>query len=130
MIVQITNDEQGISVWPGDTELQYDGSEWFDANCDKRGTNGMQDWDSVRRLIGCGLLMPDYLNDLNAMHEALLTINKETGEWVRYLDVLGELLKPVYVRNHVGGLNDWWWLFHSATAAQRAEAFVLTMEPE
>jgi hypothetical protein len=54
--------------------------------------------------------LPDYLTDLNAMHEAETVL----GEFVEpYLDLLAQLPAPLYdVR---------------ATAAQRAEAFLRTL---
>jgi len=63
-----------------------------------------------------GKLMPDYLNDLNAMHEAekLMTI----GQWMDYLVHLGAVAEPKI-------MEDWKVIAH-ATAVQRAEAFVLT----
>ena len=57
--------------------------------------------------------IPDYLNDLNAMHDAEVLLKQE--DWGTYRQYL-----------------DWW--THSkgwnANAAQRAEAFILTMETE
>jgi hypothetical protein len=69
--------------------------------------------------------LPDYLNDLNAMHEAekLLT-GKQYKVW-------NETLEEIVSENHRRtGYKIEWELFRqrSATAAQRAEAFVLTME--
>jgi hypothetical protein len=59
------------------------------------------------------LEVPDYLNDLNAMHEAEKVILHDNGaEYAR------NLLKIV---PH----GDW---MHTATAAQRAEAFLKTVE--
>jgi len=62
--------------------------------------------------------LPDYLNDLNAMHEAetVMTDQQRTG----YLDKLYE------VCNSHSMLNDDWNLT-CATAAQRAEAFLRTI---
>ena len=59
--------------------------------------------------------LPDYLNDLNAMHEAEEIINQRDLR-VEYMEALDDLACQ-------------WGLCH-ATAAQRAEAFVLTLEPE
>ena len=75
------------------------------------------------------LLTPDYLNDLNAMHEAekVLTPSQEEreyceGRWVEY----GRNLSAVcgyskHEQVHFG------WLVYHATAAQRAEAFLRTI---
>ena len=56
--------------------------------------------------------IPDYLNDLNAMHEAeeLVKTDELFGEYGIWLERLGD------------------WDGFCATAAQRAEAFVLTMK--
>ena len=56
--------------------------------------------------------IPDYLNDLNAMHEAEGTLNKESG----YHETGGYGLYLVALDHDV-----------SATAAQRAEAFLKTL---
>jgi len=56
---------------------------------------------------------PDYLNDLNAMHEAMKTLSLKMGfEFCSHL-------------NDMGILGDWDML--TATAAQRAEAFLKTI---
>jgi len=62
-------------------------------------------------------IVPDYLNDLNAMHEAeqYPTLNETDGSRGRY----------VYNLSRCSGAEA---IF--STAAQRAEAFALTMEPE
>jgi len=62
--------------------------------------------------------IPDYLNDLNAMHEAEKIIPEhKNAQWFAALELAiydGDEYRPII----------------SATAAQRAEAFVLTMEGE
>jgi len=59
-----------------------------------------------------GEYLPDYLNDLNAMHEAELTLTDE--QWERYWHELnGIVLGVLYLPR--------------ATAAQRAEAFLKTL---
>lgn len=64
---------------------------------------------------------PDYLNDLNAMHEAeKLILNYDAGSHGRYIDHLIDVC---------GKRKDETWhlaIFH-ATAAQRAEAFLRTL---
>ena len=60
-------------------------------------------------------LIPDYLNDLNAIHEAEAILTQRQRE--RYCS----FLKRFGISNY--GMC-------CATAAQRAEAFVLTMESE
>ncbi len=63
-------------------------------------------------------MLPDYCNDLNAMHEAetVMTDQQRTS----YLDKLYEVCNPHSM------LNDDWNLT-CATAAQRAEAFLKTL---
>jgi hypothetical protein len=56
--------------------------------------------------------IPDYLNDLNAMHEAEATLR--FGRRKHYIDLLGETYHDI-------------WGFCTATAAQRAEAFLRTI---
>ena len=54
--------------------------------------------------------LPDYLNDLNAMHEAEKTLHTDGGLWGAYC---GYLVKD----------GSWFNTVH-ATASQRAEAFL------
>ena len=55
--------------------------------------------------------LPDYLNDLNATHEAVMG---QSGEFlIRYRNALADL---------AGGQH-----YHNATAPQRAEAFLRTL---
>jgi hypothetical protein len=56
--------------------------------------------------------LPDYLNDLNAMHEAEKVLTKEQAE--KYVTILCLQVQPTPQ------------LYH-ATAAQRAEAFLKTI---
>lgn len=60
--------------------------------------------------------VPDYLNDLNAMHEAEKVLSR--GQLHRYMLNMQEV-------KGIGG-NNHWLNFH-ATAAQRAEAFLKTL---
>jgi hypothetical protein len=64
------------------------------------------------------VVLPDYPNDLNAMHEAEDKLDNE--KWDRYEYVLG-----VNVGQQESG---WRKRFVRATARQRAEAFVKVME--
>ena len=63
---------------------------------------------------GCIDTLPDYLNDLNAMHEAekVLDIWVERGEYREYLSFI------------TGGEDEMIY----ATASQRAEAFLRTLD--
>jgi hypothetical protein len=60
---------------------------------------------------------PDFLHDLNAMHEAEETLNAHQS--IAYID---ELFKV----RHGGSFNGKWQNIVLATAAQRAEAFLRT----
>lgn len=64
-----------------------------------------------------GARLPDYPNDLNAMHEAekIFDLDMQT----KYLEILCEIVDIIKS-------NGWWTLCH-ATAAQRAEAFLKTI---
>jgi len=80
------------------------------------------DWDVyIERKIYYGAFhdYPDYPNDLNAMHEAENTF-KDLGDFVRYCELLGEVVTG---RKEVGLVYR---TIH-ATAAQRAEAFLKTL---
>ena len=70
-------------------------------------------------------LVPDFLNDLNAMAEAEAIMSSEQYQWfVRHLYgvVIGTRIKTDLLITPVVAL------LVKATAAQRAEAFVITME--
>ena len=56
--------------------------------------------------------LPDYLNDLNAMHEAEKVLKGE--QWVKYVRLIGGATQEEKGRCH-------------ATAAQRSEAFLRTL---
>tara|TARA_R110000868_G_scaffold45398_2_gene150638 strand:+ start:343 stop:753 length:411 start_codon:yes stop_codon:yes gene_type:complete len=67
------------------------------------------------------IVVPDYLNDLNAMHEAekVLTV----AQRITYAYQIGVVLSG----GSVGRAIPNWWFIHEATAAQRAEAFFRTL---
>ena len=81
MRVQVTVDKKGVSVWPIDTILKYDDNEWYDINCKTRGTNGLQDWESLERMIGRDLLDENDRSDKTISKRYLLDITeiKENG---------------------------------------------------
>jgi hypothetical protein len=58
--------------------------------------------------------VPDYLNDLNAMHEAETAFGNCEIEWHKYAAILLRCIEP-----HRHAIH--------ATAAQRAEAFLRTL---
>jgi hypothetical protein len=59
--------------------------------------------------------IPDYLNDLNAMHEAEINYIIPNGLWDNYADWLKKIMRD--------GSRFW----GQATAAQRAKAFLRTL---
>jgi len=74
-----------------------------------------------------GQRVPDYLNDLNAMHEAenvLPDIDDDEGrDQLGYMEILADVVGARWTSNNQ---CDMWRLTH-ATAAQRAEAFLRTI---
>ena len=64
--------------------------------------------------------LPDYLNDLNAMHEAEKVLKQR---WSNYCEKLLEIVEPEPRSLEV---CHYWNLLH-ATASQRAEAFLRTI---
>ena len=65
--------------------------------------------------------LPDFLHDLNAMHEAekVLTV----AQRITYANQIGVVLSG----GSVGRAIPNWWFIHEATASQRAEAFLRTI---
>lgn len=79
--------------------------------------------------LSTGKHIPDYLNDLNAMHEAVMSMDDDNRKAFRR--ELQYLIAPQTRPGPVSGIKlmsmdsyDQW--FH-ATAAQRAEAFLKTL---
>jgi hypothetical protein len=66
--------------------------------------------------------VPDYLNDLNAMHEAEKVLNEKQVTW--YMQKLTQIRYMSGVSGMIGCMID---KIVLATAAQRAEAFLLTL---
>lgn len=66
--------------------------------------------------------LPDYLNDLNAMHEAEKILQERCIFWPDYVDELAKMF-PSARRDQRA---NWSQAIH-ATAAQRAEAFLHTI---
>ena len=63
--------------------------------------------------------LPDYLNDLNAMHEAEKVFDE--SKISSFCMILSNML-PLHTPEKIGT-----WVFH-ATASQRAEAFLKTLD--
>ena len=79
---------------------------------------------SSNNVISC----PDYMRDLNAMHNALLDAHANDEHFVeKWLWYLAEVVSKGDTHDYaeVGK-----WELINATASQRAESFALTMEPE
>lgn len=86
----------------------------------KRGVDVWYERDGGHVVFGD---LPDYLNDLNAMHEAEKMLTS-----AQIMDYGNRLMDVAQARG-VDGKNQWlniWALYH-ATAAQRAEAFLRTI---
>ena len=78
---------------------------WLDNNCDP--------------YLNC----PDYLNDLNAMHEAEEMLPSQDAQY-GFCQWCMKLAAP----NRSTGFRENTWLATHATAAQRAEAFLKTID--
>lgn len=98
-------------------EMQCGKDVWFDTHYGKESVYRAFQGDLVDYLNDCGV--PDYLNDLNAMHEA----EKRLSSHQRYLYIkrLGFNDGP-QARVWNGGMHG-----YDSTAAQRAEAFLKTL---
>lgn len=81
-------------------------------------TETYEGWEHPK--LGFAQLLPDYLNDLNAMHEAEKVLGAD--EPCRYGEILAALVRRA---NPVNGFC--WTAIAHATAAQRAEAFLRTI---
>ena len=70
-----------------------------------------------------GICVPDYLADLNAMHEAEQTLwEKDWTSRHDFVDQLARIISPTHGYHQQSGLD-----LLDATAAQRAEAFLRTI---
>ena len=65
--------------------------------------------------------LPDYLNDLNAMHDAEKVLTNEQD--LEYSEALEQVVEGRFVTNNAEDMRR----LRSATAAQRAEAFLRTI---
>jgi len=74
------------------------------------------------RVISEPAPLPDYLNDLNAMHEAEKILNEKQAVW--YLQKLTQVRFKAGVSGMIGCMID---KTVFATASQRAEAFLRTI---
>lgn len=70
--------------------------------------------------------LPDYLNDLNAIHEAESFMDREEDEFCeRWL--FGAVLMNVVLNRRVMSVEAGWYYASRATAAQRCEALLRTI---
>jgi hypothetical protein len=74
------------------------------------------------------LFVPDYLNDLNAMHKAEevlpdMASDDDGRDQLGYMETLADTLVAKWSSNNSADM----WLITHATAAQRAEAFLRTI---
>lgn len=107
--VQITWDRKGVSFWPGDVSLRYDGDEWADEDCNVRGTIGSMALHGVELLIGRDLTT-DELKDKS--------ICKWTIEILRTALQVGDIVAPT---RHIG-------VFRSGASSYEC-AVVVSLEP-
>jgi hypothetical protein len=77
--------------------------------------------DAENNTIASAEQLPDYTEDLNAMHEAEKTLREM--QTMAFIDRLGEIVNQGQSDGSYGGI--WNMLF--STAAQRAEAFLKTI---
>lgn len=73
-------------------------------------------------------IVPDYLNDLNAMHEAEMLIPIDS--LLEWCGNLAKVCTPSIILETMGDVIERTVHTNRASAAERAEAFVLTMEPK
>lgn len=84
--------------------------------------------DEVWRM--CSSEYPDYLFDLNAMHEVWTACIEPNDTLIEQFALKLERVCRVEWRENNKSITWFFGKLDNATAAQRAEAFVLTMEPE
>ena len=104
-------EQQRISIAKACGWTAQEAKDRFWRAVDAAGDMTLDLWMCERNVWFAGI--PDYLNDLNAMHEAERTMG-DPQLWVEYQSYLSDVM------GNVG------WIYH-ATAAQRAEAFLKTL---
>jgi hypothetical protein len=117
----MTPKEQRIAIAEacGWTATVDDDQFWRATRADGSMTSDL--WCSMSSVWNVGI--PDYLNDLNDMHDAekVLTDEIENNEFERYCKKLSELCCPIKCGGSGCGFTI------TATASQRAEAFLRTI---
>lgn len=97
---------------------EYDNGLWWHQDCVFCQDGRYTDEDHI----------PDYLNDLNAIHEAEKTLadmasDDGGADQLGYAETLADVLGAKWAANNAYDI----WLLTHATAAQRAEAFLKTI---
>ncbi len=83
-------------------------------------------WISQENVWSAGF--PAYLNDLNAMHEAVDTLNNDQQwQFTKHLNNITCDINHNDPDDWFTHSSDWIWRMVNATAAQRAEAFLRTI---
>lgn len=83
--------------------------------------NGLQrGWSKLEDVANNAL--PDYLNSLDAMHEAVMTLDRESLDYSQYCSYLNQIVAIENSRAKRRPIQSC-----DATAAQRAEAFLRTL---
>lgn len=111
LITKAQQQEKGKEVKPEEQRIAIaEACGWTEV---KSGWSGQQIFGYQRKTDGYVTRVPDYLNDLNAMHEVEKILTP--GPWHTYEYKLGMICKR-------DGMS-----FVHATASQRAEAFLRTL---
>jgi hypothetical protein len=80
---------------------------------------------AIGKACGKQIIIPDYLNDLNAMHEAERHIATASDQMTYSAEILKAMGLNVSIEDDIN--VDYCWHACRATAAQRAEAFLKTL---
>ena len=112
----MTHNEQRIAIakvcgWTA----EQDSNGWWRARHKLTG-NAVELWLSERNVWSVGI--PDYLGDLNAMHEAEQVLFCDKWKWLAYVNNLNEMPSLQ---------DEWLCVSIHATAPQRAQAFLRTL---
>ena len=112
----MNKEQQGIAIAEacGWTAEQDSNGYW--RAVDKKNSNAVELWLSEQSVWSVGI--PDYLNDLNAMHEAEKVLTEE--QRIAYTNHTYDVACKVQRET-----EKWRWI--SLTAKQRAEAFLKTI---
>jgi len=115
----MTPEQQRIAIAEacGWTATVDDDQFWRATRADGSMTSDL--WCSMSSVWNVGI--PDYLNDLNAMHEAEKVLTEEQD--LEYSEALEQVVEGRFVTNNAEDMRR----LRSATAAQRAEAFLRTI---